>query len=202
MGLFDKVAKVGSKMIKDITSDESKEKAKALAEALGEKISDGYKEITSEESKEKAKAFAKAVGQKVSEVTNDVKNYVDDALKEDATEETKEIIADVVEETCDEDVLSKLKKVLAEEFPAYSVKENVSPSTLGGEGKFMNYDLGVYKDEQAVLFIMLIGKTTCSHREYRWSKEVAERNGITMINFIKHYPNELSYIVDRLHKYL
>ena len=52
------------------------------------------------------------------------------------------------------------------------------------------------------LIIMLIGKTTTQHREYRWSKEFALSHGMTFLNFVQHYPNRLDYISDRLHKYL
>lgn len=96
----------------------------------------------------------------------------------------------------------KIRKVLAECFPQYEVRENVSPVSIGGTGRFMNYSFGVYSAGAPKLFIMLIGKTTCSTRLYRWSKEQAQRSGVTMINFIEHYPNNVSYIRDRLQKYL
>lgn len=101
-----------------------------------------------------------------------------------------------------EPAANKLRRILASEFSSYEVKENVSPTTIGGTGKFMNYSFGVYSGGQPKLFIMLIGKTTCSTRTYRWSKEQAQRNGITMINFIEHYPNEEEYVINRLHRYL
>ena len=97
---------------------------------------------------------------------------------------------------------TKLLNVLASEFPQYTVYENVSPTTIGGVGRFMPYSLGVYDGDVPKLFIMLVGKSTTAHREYRWSKEQAERAGVTMINFVEHYPNEIPYIVDRLHQYL
>lgn len=100
------------------------------------------------------------------------------------------------------DVSVKLREVLASEFPSYTVKEDVSPSTIGGTGKFMNYSFAVYQGETPKLFMMIIGNTTCSHREYRWSKEQAAKAGVTMINFIKHEPNSVLYIKTRLHKYL
>lgn len=96
----------------------------------------------------------------------------------------------------------KIRQVLAECYPQYEVRENVSPATLGGAGKFMNYSFGVYSAGAPKLFIMLVGKTTCRTRLYRWSKEEAARNGVTMINFIEHYPNSVLYIRDRLQKYL
>jgi hypothetical protein len=96
----------------------------------------------------------------------------------------------------------KIREVLEREFPEYQVRDNVSPETIGGTGRFMRYSFGVYKDNAPKLFIMLIGKTTCRLREYRWSKEQAEKAGVTLINFIVHEPNSVPYITQRLHKYL
>ncbi len=96
----------------------------------------------------------------------------------------------------------KILQVLADEFPEYTVYEDVSPATLGGTGKFMNYSIVVAKDSEIKLVIMIIGKTTASHREYRWSKEFALNHGVTFLNFIRHYPNTLDYISHRLHQYL
>lgn len=97
---------------------------------------------------------------------------------------------------------TKIRKVLAEDFSSYEVKENVSPTTLGGTGKFMNYSFGVYQGGAPKLFIMMVGKTTCSSRIYRFSKEQAAKSGVTMINFVSHYPNNVEYIKERLKKYL
>lgn len=97
---------------------------------------------------------------------------------------------------------TKIRNVLAQSFPQYEVRENVSPATIGGTGRFMNYSFGIYAGGRPVLFIMMIGKTTCSTRMYRWSKEQAARSGVTMINFIRHYPNNVDYITERLRKYL
>lgn len=101
-----------------------------------------------------------------------------------------------------EEASDKIRRILASEFSSYEVRENVSPTTLGGTGNFMNYSFGVYSGGQPKLFIMLVGKTTCSSRAYRWSKEQAQRSGVTMINFVAHYPNEESYVINRLHQYL
>lgn len=96
----------------------------------------------------------------------------------------------------------KIRQVLAESFPQYQVSENVSPSTIGGQGRFMNYSFGIYSAGSPRLFIMLVGKTTCSTRLYRWSKEQAAKSGVPMINFVEHYPNNVNYIMERLQKYL
>ncbi len=96
----------------------------------------------------------------------------------------------------------KLLQVLASEFPQYNVYEDISPRDLGGEGDFMNYSIAVCEGNVIRLVIMIIGKTTTTHREYRWSKEFAEAHGIIFLNFIRHYPNSIPYISDRLHQYL
>lgn len=96
----------------------------------------------------------------------------------------------------------KLLEVLESEFPQYTVRRNVSPTTIGGTGKFMDYSYGVYEGPYPKLFIMIIRNTTCSHRQYRWSKEQAQRAGVTMINFRENEPNSVPYITARLHKYL
>lgn len=100
------------------------------------------------------------------------------------------------------DAATKIRNVLIGQFSQYSFKENVSPTLFGGEGKFLDYSFVIYDGATPKLIIMMIGKTTCSSRYYRWSKEVADKNNITLINFVEHYPNEIAYISERLHKYL
>ena len=102
----------------------------------------------------------------------------------------------------DADVEDKLRAVFAKEFPQYEIKENVSPETLGGTGRFMNYSFGVYENGQPKLFIMIISSNTCASRFYRWSKEQAEKSNVTMINFVGAFENKIDYIINRLHQYL
>jgi len=210
MGLFDKI-------IKEVTSDENKEKATSFLNNLKGTIEDTAKEITSEENKEKAAAFfgnikdsientAKELTseenkEKTSAFFQNIKESIHDMKKQaEAEEAKKEEHYTPVEDgkTCREKIL----EVLASEFPQYTVKEDVSPTTIGGTGKFMNYSIAVYDGETPKLFMMLIGKTTTFHREYRWSREEAEKKGYTFLNFVKHYPNTIPYITDRLHQYL
>ncbi|MCQ2401956.1 MAG: hypothetical protein MJ059_08580 [Lachnospiraceae bacterium] len=96
----------------------------------------------------------------------------------------------------------KISAVLAEEFPQYEVRKYVSPTTIGGTGKFLDYTFGIYDAGAPKLFIMLVGKATCGSRIYRWSKEQAAKAGVTLINFVEHYPNRPEYIKERLHQYI
>ena len=96
----------------------------------------------------------------------------------------------------------KISDILAEKFSQYEVRRDVSPTEIGGTGKFMNYSFGIYQNGSPKLFIMLTGKTTNNCRLYRWSKEQAVKAGITMINFVPHFPNRPEYVAERLAKYL
>ena len=96
----------------------------------------------------------------------------------------------------------KISDILAEKFSQYEVRRDVSPTEIGGTGKFMNYSFGIYQNGSPKLFIMLTGKTTNNCRLYRWSKEQAAKAGITMINFVPHFPNRPEYVAERLAKYL
>jgi hypothetical protein len=177
MGLFDKLLQDGADLLKEVTSEENKEKASELfnnfKDVLGEKaqeLNDALESYKAEQGNRKEGSVA----------DESMYEYVDDG------------------KTCRQKVL----EVLSSEFPQYTVKENVSPTTLGGTGRFMEYSIVVYDGEEPKLIIMLIGKTTTSHREYRFSKEEAEKHNIAFINFIEHYPNTVEYITARLHKYL
>ena len=67
MGLFDKVLKQGEKFIKDVASEENKEKASAFFNKVKDTVSEKAAEIASEENKEKASAFFHKVKDTVSE---------------------------------------------------------------------------------------------------------------------------------------
>ncbi len=177
MGIFDQLLKSGSELLKEVTSEENKEAANELLKNL------------------------KAV---VDEHKDDIKEFMDsvreEAKKAEEKMEEEEKYYEEYEDgkTCRQRILD----ILASEFPSYTVRENVSPATIGGTGRFMDYSIVVYDGAEPKLFIMIIGKTTTSHREYRWSRQEAEKNGYAFINFIEHYPNNPDYITNRLHKYL
>ena len=178
MGLLDKFLKEGAEVLKDVASEENKQKAAEIFGSIKESLSEH-----SEEFKQAVEEFKQERAQNNAESIK-----YEDSMFEEVEDGT----------TAKERIL----KVLAEEFPAYTVKENVSPTEFGGTGKFMNYSIVVYDGAAPKLAMMLIGKTTTTHREYRWSREEAEKRGITFINFIEHYPNTPEYISQRLHKYL
>ena len=197
MSLLGKFLEDATKAVKEAATEENLEKAKGMLNDLGSKIGTAAKEAASQENIDKAKGVLSSIGSVISSAARDVKEKIEE---EDA--EQAKIKEYFTPDDDPRDAREKILQVLKDEFPQYSVREDVSPTELGGTGRFMNYSIGVYDGSAPKLFMMLIGKTTTSHREYRWSREVAEKNGIPMINFVKHYPNKVAYITERLHQYL
>ena len=196
MGLFDKILKEGADALKDIASEENKEKAADLFDSLKK----GF-----EEHKDDLKKAAEELKKEVEGKTGVTFEETVQSIKDDfpSTEGNVPSEASIYDDYEDgKTARQRILEILADKFPRYEVKENVSPTTIGGTGKFMNYSIGVYDGAKPVLFIMLIGKTTTAHREYRWSRQEAERRGYYFINFIEHYPNRPEYIEERLRKYL
>ncbi|MBR2809849.1 MAG: hypothetical protein IKD69_00575 [Solobacterium sp.] len=214
MGIFDKLLKEADSLVSSVASKENQEKASAFLAGVRDTIQDTVKEVASEENREKASAFL-----------NHVRDSIQDTVQEATSEENREKAAaffgnikdslsaktqehepkEEMYEYDDTDGRScreKLLAVLAEDFSQYTVRENVSPHTIGGEGRFMDYSIAVYSGDVPVPLIMIVGKTTTSHREYRWSREEAAKHGYPMINFVEHYPNRPDYIRTRLQKYL
>jgi len=161
----------------------------------------------------------------ISEVTNAAIDNVTDELKKNFSNDSAEkAITDVqrepesenarlsreygyqipegYEDVAEEDVVRKLRAVFRKEFPQYEIREEVSPTTIGGTGNFMPYTFGVYENGEPKLFIMEVYNNTCRERLYRWSKEQAEKAGVPLINFVAVFENRLDYIIDRLHQYL
>ena len=183
---FDDIAE----QVKNIDTTELKNAVNKLTDALPDDIKKGLQESKKPEEKvdeEKLEAV---------KANTDV-NY--------ATVDYTGIRKDDYDEELPEDLLpakGKILEVLAADFKDYEVFEDVSPTLIGGTGNFLNYSIGVYKDGAPKLFIMLINQQNYRRRTYRWSKEQAEKAGITMINFIESAPNRYWYISERLHKYL
>ena len=139
MGLLDKLIKEGAEALKDVASEENKKKAQELFGSLKEGL---------EEHKE------------------DLKKALDEIKEEYGVPETskpsssssyeKYLPEDYDSDTDPRSCREKILAVLADEFPRYDVRENVSPAEIGGTGRFMNYSIGVYDGREPKLFIMII----------------------------------------------
>lgn len=206
MGLFDKILKEGKELVEGVATEENKEKVSSFFKKVGSGLEEAANtvkekidEVNTEENKEKVSSFFKKVESGIKEQFKDVDF---DAMKKEQNKPMEFTEEQLDEEnntlTCEQKILD----CLATKFPQYEVLKDVSPASMGGTGRFMNYSIVVCQGDAVKLCIMLIGKTTTAHREYRWSREFAEKNGIPFINFVRHFPNLPEYIEQRLHKYL
>lgn len=193
MGILDKIIKEGKELIDNVATEENKEKALDFLNTVKEGLQDVAKDV-----KENVSDFADDVKNTVGDLSDGVKNKLDEIKLEEEVESTYY----EYDENDNRSAREKILTVLKEKFPEYKVEEEYSPTIMGGVGRFMNYSILVFKEDKPVLAIMLIGKTTTSHREYRWSRDFAKEKGITFINFINHYPNREEYIEQRLKNYL
>lgn len=181
--------------VKKIDKEDLKKAVDAVRDAIPDEVKDAVKDAVSQAKKEeepKAAAASEVTSLKAGTVSYETVSY-------EGIDRT-----DYSEYLAEDDIYVgiKIPEVLRKDFPQCEVKENVSPLTIGGTGKFMDYSFAVYKDGAPKLFIMICDKNTASHREYRWSKEEAEKNGIPMISFYTSMANRYWYIAERLAKYL
>lgn len=148
--------------------------------------------------KKGAKNIADELAKKVTETLSDT-------LGVDVPD-LKDLAEDNRPEQTDQDfavpVRVKLRNILGNQFPGYRFAEDVNPSQLGGPSEGMPYSFVVSDAATVKLLIMIIGRNTCTHKDYKYSKAYAEYKGIEFINFIEHFENAVPYITERLHNYL
>lgn len=92
--------------------------------------------------------------------------------------------------------------MIARDHPEYEIRYGFSVNELGCKGIFMDVPLAVYDHDELKLLIMIIGKTTPSHREYIRTIEETDRLGLNVLIFRRYLENTDRYIADRLQKFL
>lgn len=98
---------------------------------------------------------------------------------------------------------NRLENIIANAFPGYELKKNVSASEMGAGFGAEAYSYGIYYNDTPRLYISVISnRNDYKLKRYRMSKQAAENNGVTHFNFFSHLPNEESYITNRLSEVL
>ena len=144
-------------------------------------------------------AAKKAISEAIDSVTGSNSNTNNTSVPQSAP-------APIPQESSYEDnrtLEQKLDAIFPAEFPSNQMHKEVSPATMGAtDAHLMPYSYVLSQNGQIRLIVMRCDRNTCSTRAYRFSKEFAQRNNITLINFLEQSPNEESYVIDRLHQYL
>ncbi|MBP0969749.1 MAG: hypothetical protein J5744_06330 [Oscillospiraceae bacterium] len=150
--------------------------------------------------KKGAQGLVTDIAQKVSDTLSETLGVDLNAMGEEIGKEEKKETN--VNEGITVPVSLKLRNILGNQFPGYTFAENVNPSAIGGPSEGMPYSFVVSDATGVKLLIMIIGRNTCTHKDYKYSRSYAEYRGIQFINFIEHFENTVPYITERLRNYL
>jgi len=95
--------------------------------------------------------------------------------------------------TIDKDYFAK---ILAENFSEYEVKQDISPASLGGGGR--NLDFGLYKGGTLKGVVVLVEHNRDNNKAYKDAKATCASKKIPFINFYLHMPNEKDFVIYRI----
>ena len=152
---------------------------------------------------------------------DDSKNNVSSTQQVRPTQRPVSPSAEVEREKTDAEWKSYFKEILLSEFPSYTIRENVKVTDLVGfvsdeEQLYTTRPRQVYKAEwgQPYTFLLeaggspkgvvMLGKGH-SHDEnvkYLIARMYAEKLNLSYINFYTQMPNERSYVIGRIRKFL
>ena len=152
---------------------------------------------------------------------DDSKNNVSSTQQVRPTQRTVSPSAEVEREKTDAEWKSYFKEILLSEFPSYTIRENVKVTDLVGfvsdeEQLYTTRPRQVYRAEwgQPYTFLLeaggspkgvvMLGKGH-SHDEnvkYLIARMYAEKLNLPYINFYTQMPNERSYVIGRIRKFL
>lgn len=101
------------------------------------------------------------------------------------------------------------RTVLREEFPAYTVQENVSADSLGwfvanayktygGVYPCRNYEFVIFNQDVPVVAILLTDHGRDAVALCKNTVATAKANGVPCLNFLMQFPNERSYVRERI----
>lgn len=79
-------------------------------------------------------------------------------------------------------------------YSSYEVKEDYK---VAGDDA-MNASFAIFKDGAPKLYIMIVGRSTCSSHAYLEAKRKASSEGVQVVNFVEHFANEEKYVQDRI----
>ena len=126
-----------------------------------------------------------------------------------------------VEEKTDAEWHAYFREIIQSEFPGYDVRENVPVTELAGFAAdeaqlYKSRPRQVYKAEWGEPYTFVLsqggapkgivmlggGHSHSANVKYLVARMYAKKLGLPYINFYTQMPNERSYVVGRIHKYL
>jgi hypothetical protein len=157
---------------------------------------------------------------KVASVAQEIAAKQEAAAKQTTPAATVQSSAPVEEKT-DAEWHAYFREIIQSEFPGYDVRENVPVTELAGFAAdeaqlYKSRPRQVYKAEWGEPYTFVLsqggapkgivmlggGHSHSANVKYLVARMYAKKLGLPYINFYTQMPNERSYVVGRIHKYL
>ena len=98
----------------------------------------------------------------------------------------------------------KFDDVLANEFANYTVKENVAIAEVNPNFKEVGgwaYPYALYNGDKLACVVMITPQGKYRTKGFWYSQKAAQEGKVPFCNFLAHYPNEPTYVADRIKKF-
>ncbi len=195
MGLLGELFKaVGKSAVKSAEQKVAREAGRQIGQKAGETIVNGVKDLTGIDRGNNSNSQSGSLR--------------DTAVNESVTEERK------VNRSSEKRIYALPRKSLTENsdtvrtagiirnelsaYSSYDVKEDYS--FAGADAQ--NASFAVFSNGAPKLYIMLVGKSTCSSHAYLEAKRKAVSEGVSIVNFVEHFENKPEYVKERIAEYL
>ena len=120
-----------------------------------------------------------------------------DAVKENIISNDRQEFNSANEELHDKNYF---RKILNSEFSRYEIRENISVSEIGGEGR--NLEFGLYETNSLKAVVVLVEHNRDNNRGYNGAKAACKNAKIPFINFYLHMPNKREFVIYRINNLL
>lgn len=87
--------------------------------------------------------------------------------------------------------------IIREQLSRYSSIEVKEDYSIAGSSA-QNVSFAIFQNGAPKLYVMIVGKTTCTSHAYLETKRKAEQEGVKLINFVEHFRNDPAYVDTRL----
>ena len=106
------------------------------------------------------------------------------------------------QELRESDMPAHFRQIFAEAFADCTVREGLSAQELGWSSEAARpYSFCLYRGSLRCV-VMLTEHNRDNNRLFRNARAACEQAGVPFLNFYTHFPNERSYVIDRIRKAL
>ncbi len=174
-----------------------------------------FDEISKGISKGINKGINHSVSQNISDVLSGAVNNVVDSVRDSVKDSVKDNVKSTEKETISEeqgartypqkDLDGYFSDILAENFPGLQIQKGIAASALGWADSSIsvkNYDFILKEKETVKGVIMLTPHNRDNNRAFKNAKVLAAEAKVPFLNFYTHYPNEKSYVIERIQSLL